>query len=238
MCKIVYFRKLCPMRKARGFFTWATLGLLAAFGSGCSSTPIASNDKMGDPLMGWAPPPAAPTPPANAAAQAPVPPIPTTSTSATNASLAAQTQPAPLAIGASDSWIRKVDTTAPATTGAGNVPITPVSQPKVYELPRDDGVAANAGQTPSQPIQPAGSWSAASGPPAVATATAPNPDQLKQMLDQRHVVGQKQDVVAGGIHLTCVVNVPPATSNQIYETTAVDYATAVQAIAQQIDQHR
>ena len=64
----------------------------------------------------------------------------------------------------------------------------------------------------------------------------PTLEQLKQALDTRHVVGQQQENVPGGIHLRCVVTNPAnPTSNQIYETTAADYATAVQAIVQQID---
>jgi hypothetical protein len=181
---------------------------------------------MGDPLLGPAPPPATqPTPPANAAAQGGLPPIPANTTNATTAALAGQTPP--LAITAADSWIRKVDAT-PSPAGTINAPITPVSQPKVYAVPRDDGFAANAGQ----PIQTTGSW-AATNP----TTAAPNQDQLKQLLDQRHVIGQSQDNVPGGVHLVCIVNLPPSTTNQRYETTAVDYATAVQAIVQQIDQH-
>jgi hypothetical protein len=187
---------------------------------------MAAKDNAGDPLLGPSPPPATATPPATA--QAWLPPIPQNSGGATNAALAGQTQPPQaLAIGSPPSgegWLRKIDN-APTTLRA---PITPVSQPRVEPVPKDNSFTVAA----SPAIQPAGSWAAGS------PSAAPTPEQLKQMLDARGVIGAKQEVVADGIHLRVAVSSPAnPDSNQIYETTAVDYATAVQAIVQQID-HR
>jgi hypothetical protein len=222
-------------RKSLSLLAWGSLGLLAGLaGAGCSSVPTTAQQSPGDPLLGPAPPNAnQPTPPANA--QAWLAPIPPSAGVPTNAALAGQSQS--LAIGAAPSgegWLRKIDGT-PTPGNAGQAPITPVSQPRVEAIPKDNSFTAAPTQsisTPVQSIQPTGSW-AASNP-----AAGPTPEQLKQLLDARGVIGQKQDVVPGGILLRCVVSTPANPSaNQVYETTAVDYATAVQAIVQQIDHH-
>jgi hypothetical protein len=192
-----------------------------------------AQEKAGDPLLGPTPPPAnVPAAPASNA-EAWLAPIPPSSGVATNAALASQTPPPrSLAIGdapSGGSWQRNIDGTS-ATSNVLKAPITPASQIHVEPVPKDNSFTAG----PGQQIQAAGSWAASS-----PTHTAgPTFEQLKQTLDARHVVGQQQENVPGGIHLRCVVTNPTnPTSNQIYETTAADYATAVQAIVQQIDHH-
>jgi hypothetical protein len=120
--------------------------------------------------------------------------------------------------------------------------VVPVSNPKVYAVPKDE---AGATATPVRPLQPTGAWQpnepkAASLPSsAAATTPTPAPEQLDALLQSRGVIGHKQEVVPGGIHLICAVSSPTnPNANQIYETTAPDYATAVQAIVAQIDAHR
>jgi hypothetical protein len=210
-------------------------------GAGCESVPTATQQSAGDPLLGPAPANGnQPTPPANA--QAWLAPIPPASGVATNASLAGQSQS--LAIGdaaTGEGWMRKIDGT-PASGHAGQVPITPVSQqstPRVEPVPKDNSFTAAPTQSfqpaavAAQSIQPASSW-AASNPPA-----GPSAEQLKQMLDKCGVTSQQQQNVPGGIQLRCyVASQADPSARQVYETTAVDYATAVQAIVQQIDQHR
>jgi hypothetical protein len=219
------------LRRTKKFLrlcAWGSLGLLAGLtAAGCSSVPPTAQQSAGDPLLGPTPPLAnQPTAPAAGNAQAWLAPIPPAAGVATNAALAGQSQS--LAIGGApsgDGWLRKID--APPTPG--QTPITPASQqsqPRVEPVPKDNSFTA----IPGPAIQPTGSW-AASSPPA-----GPSPEQLKQLLDARGVIGQKQEIVPGGILLRCVVTSPAnPNANQVYETTAVDYATAVQAIVQQID---
>jgi hypothetical protein len=226
-------------KKLLGAFAWGSIGLSAGLtGAGCESVPATTQQSAGDPLLGPAPANAnQSTPPANA--QAWLAPIPSASGVATNASLAGQTQS--LAIGGAptgEGWMRKIDGT-PAPVGPGQTPITPVSQqsPRVEAVPKDNSFTAAPTQSiqpaPAQSIQPAGSW-AASSPPV-----GPSAEQLKKMLDDHRVNSQQQQNVPNGILLRCYVTSPADPSaRQVYETTAVDYATAVQAIVQQIDQHR
>jgi hypothetical protein len=224
-----------------GALAWGSISLTAGLtGAGCESVPTATQQSAGDPLLG----PTAPNanqaaPPANP--QAWLAPIPSASGVATNASLAGQTQS--LAIGGAptgEGWMRKIDGT-PAPVNPGQTPITPVSQqsPRVEAVPKDTSFTAAPTQSiqPAavavQSIQPTGSW-AASSPPV-----GPSAEQLKKMLDDRGVSSQQQQNVPGGILLRCyVTSQADPSARQVYETTAVDYATAVQAIAQQIDQHR
>ena len=222
-------------RKARQIIAWASLGLCAGLtGTGCSMTSsmtAQAQEKAGDPLLGPSPPPAnLPAQPAGNA-EAWLAPILPSSGVATNATLASQTPPPrSLAIGDAPpggSWQRNIDGTS-ATSNVLKAPLTPASQPRVEPVPKDNSFTA----APGQQIQAAGSWAASSPTPAAG----PTLEQLKQALDARHVIGQQQENVPGGIHLRCVVTNPAnPTSNQIYETTAADYVTAVQAIVQQID---
>jgi hypothetical protein len=226
-------------KKLLGAIAWGSIGLSVGLtGAGCGSVPATTHQSAGEPLFGETPlNPAQPTPPANA--QAWLAPIPSASGVATNASLASQTQS--LAIGGAptgEGWMRKID----GTPTPGQTPINPVSQqstPRVEAVPKDNSFTAAPTQSfqPAaavpQSIQPTGSWAAAT-PPA-----GPSADQLKQMLDARGVNGQQQQNVPGGILLRCyVTSKSDPSARQVYETTAADYATAVQAIAQQIDQHR
>jgi hypothetical protein len=220
--------------KARLILTWASLGLCAGLtGAGCSTTAqTTAQATAGDPLLGPTPPPSTlPVQAAPANAEAWLAPIPPSSGVATNATLASQTPPPrSLAIGEAPpggSWQRNIDG-APATSNVLKAPITPASQIHVEPVPKDNSFTA----APGQAIQPAGSWAVSSPSPAAG----PSLEQLKQALDVRHVIGQQQENVPGGIHLRCVVTNPAnPNANQIYETTAADYATAVQAIVQQID---
>jgi hypothetical protein len=219
------------MRKARTLCI-GLLGLWAALiSSGCSTPHQAANDKLGDPLLGPTPPASAQ--PAHAGAPAGLPPIPSNAGLTTNAALASQTSPASsLAIGDSasaDGWLRKIGS-PPSASGALKSPAVPASQIKVVPVPKDEGFTAAR----PQPIEPTGSWAAANSVPS-----APSVDSLDQLLKSRGVIGHKQFDVPGGIRLVCAVSsAANPTGNQIYETTAVDYPTAVEAIVHQIDAQR
>src|SRR5436305_11360454 len=79
---------------------------------GCATHHLASNDKLGDPLLGPAAPPGQATSPLHAATPngGGLAPIPQTSGLNTNAALAGQSTPS-LAITHGDSWARKVEGT-------------------------------------------------------------------------------------------------------------------------------
>ena len=216
-------------RKARVFLAGAALGLGAALtGAGCNTMQHAANDKLGDPLLGETPQEKknATTHAQAPAGLGPIPPAGGTTTAALSG------QSPALSIGAADGWARKVDGTPAGATTSGTLkaPVVPVSQPKVYPVPKDE-----SGLTTAPALQPTGSWQA-SGP---APTVVPTPESLDALLDSRGVIGKKKEDVPGGIHLVCAVTNPAnPNANQIYETTAVDYATAVQAIVAQIDARR
>jgi hypothetical protein len=195
--------------------------------SGCSTHQLASNDKVGDPLLGQTQPPnvqqSTPTQTGS------LPPIPQHAGLTTNAALASQTPTGQaLAITGAEGWARKVDSAAPAPTGRGTAPTTPVSQPRVEAIPPDHNPT-------SATIQPTG-WTAGSQPAAVALPTT---DQIDKQLADHGVIGHNQENVPGGVRLTCVVRSPSnPNSVQNYYTTAVDYPTAAQAIIREIEAQR
>ena len=224
------------VRKARVFLAGAALGLgVALIGAGCQSPQHAANDKLGDPLLGPALPPQ--TPIVQASAPAGLGPIPPTG-GTTTAALAGQSSPG-LAIGSADGWARKFDgvpSSGANASGALKTPIVPVSQPKVVPVPSEPG----ATPAPVSTFQPS-SGAPTNATPVVAAvpAAVPSAESLDALLTSRGVIGKKKEDVPGGIRLVCAVTNPAnPNANQIYETTAIDYATAVQAIVAQIDAKR
>src|SRR5207302_10745020 len=104
-------------RKTPVFLGWASLGLCAVLGaSGCSTMHQATNEKLGDPLLGPTPHPAGQPATPRGGTSAGLPPIPAGGAS-TTAALASQSSPGQsLSIGDSDGWLRRVDG-APTASG-------------------------------------------------------------------------------------------------------------------------
>ena len=220
-----------PPRRARRacvILAWAVLGLGSGLAGCTSAGSLAGTDKLGDPLLGPTPPPNTTAPQQTGTATGGLPPVAPGAGATTTAGLAAQTPPG-LAI---DSWARKAD--GPAAAGSAQpVPATPVSQPKVEPIPKDNSATAS----PPPAIQPTGNWSTASQPPAAAPAYTEA--QLEQMLKAHGVQAHKQTPEGTGIRLDCAVPNPANPSSiQYYTTTAADYPTAVLAILREIDPQR
>jgi hypothetical protein len=210
------------VRKARVFVTWAVLGLGAALAAGCSMTHPASNQAVGDPLLGPAQPPAGV---GQTTAQAGLPPVPSNSGASTAAALAGNSS---LAITNADGWARQP--AAPAGDAA-HTHAVPVSQPRVEAVPKD---TTTSSASPS--IQPAG-WSGGS-PPAAAVATT---DELDRQLKLRGVIASKLREAPGGVILTCAVPSAGSSGTTLYyhnDPPVPDYATAAQDIIRQIDADR
>jgi hypothetical protein len=112
-------------------------------------------------------------------------------------------------------------------------PLGPNANPRVEQVP-------DANPAPSAPAQTQGTPTlGATLAVQPASATPPSTAEiLAKQLQTRGVVNQKQDVVPEGLHLTCYVSRGPSGGLRILEVTAADYATAAQAILQQLDNVR
>ncbi|MBI3409946.1 MAG: hypothetical protein HY040_16525 [Planctomycetes bacterium] len=197
---------------------WAFVGLTIV-ASGCRNP----QHTAGDPLMGPVNPPGIngqPLPPQPTKAQSAVAPTPLTQSNNTPAGLVNNTQ---------------MPTTKPLTIGdpqtGPNWQLTNTTKdnagkaPTVVPVPRDVAPAPT-GVVPS-------SWNSNERTPAFGLPTSGDPLAL---LKARGAVGEQQEKVSEGIHLTCFLpsRANPANLRQ-YEVTAADIPTAVQAILRQID---
>ena len=106
----------------------------------------------------------------------------------------------------------------------------PNPNPKVEPIPDANPTPAKLGPTGWQ--TPHGAYTAVQ--PVSTSNAAPTTDALKKQLEDRGVINQKIDQLPQGIHLTCYLPGPTGGLRQL-EVTAADYATAVQAILQQLD---
>jgi hypothetical protein len=117
----------------------------------------------------------------------------------------------------------------------------PNPNPKVEQVP--DIKPAN------EPVTPAGSWQTAPSFPSSSLGTRPavqsaaavlptSAEILSKRLQERGVLDQKQEAVPEGVRLTCYLSRGPAGGLRVLEVAAADYATAAQAILQQLDNSR
>jgi hypothetical protein len=246
--------------QARGARRWisllasGSLSLGMAVATGCSSTPMASGPPP-DPLYGVMVPPGSPqptnTPKAEGASVPPrpqawnnpggVPAIPASLSSTNPATLAGTSgqgplgRPTPIADNNSSgpAFLPGQSTLGSKTQQVPDM-LGPNPNPKVEQVP--DIKPAN------QPVTPAGSWQMPQpNQPAVQSAAAVLPasaEILSKRLQERGVLDQKQEAVPEGVRLTCYLPRGPAGGLRILEVIAADYATAAQAILQQLDNSR
>jgi len=119
------------------------------------------------------------------------------------------------------------------------VPITPVPPP-VIGPNGPPGSAAAAPPVPVVPV-PAVPVPVASAPavPVVSPVSYTDPDPYQKALNDRGVIWQDQKQVANGVQFTCrVASKQDPNFIRVYEATARDYPSAVQAVLAQIDQQR
>ncbi|MBM3995403.1 MAG: hypothetical protein FJ303_14805 [Planctomycetes bacterium] len=228
---------------------WIALALCGLLGlmNGCSSTQHAAAPGP-DPILGVLEPPGMPKPtsvPKTAAGprapqsyqQAGVPGLPTSLTSTNTATLATMSSQGllgqPLRIDDSNS-------SGPSffnrPAGAPGVPgyIPPNPNPKVEPVPDSKPIIALA--------EPVTTWrtpptAAADERTPVLPASAALPasaELLSKQLQDLGVVEQEQVLVPEGIRLTCYVQRGPNAGLRILEATAVDYASAADAILKQL----
>jgi hypothetical protein len=222
--------------------------------TGCSSTPMASGPPP-DPLFGVMVPPGLPqptnTPKADGASvpQRPqawnnpggVPAIPASLSSTNTATLAGTSsqgslgRPTPIADhNSSGPPLLPGQATLGSRTQQVPDMLGPNPNPKVEQVPDIKPV--------NEPVTPAGSWQTPHpNQPAVQGASAVVPTSaeiLSKRLQERGVLDQKQEAVPEGARLTCYLSRGPAGGLRILEVAAADYASAAQAILQQLDNSR
>lgn len=214
-------RVLCPL----SFVLCGWLAGCNSLGSNQNSGPV-----MGDPLKGefgprGVPPPKTPTPyKKTSAGLEAVPPIPSANSAGSTAALAGNTG----LKGGRPLWIG--DGLARNDPARGMVAANGVAlrrpEPIVQEVPLD---GPRPGPVPNV-VQPVGGTN---------TGPAPSYDQLQAQLRDRGVIFQKVDPVPEGVKVSCIVpNRANPMVNRCLEATARDYAAAVQALIQQVDQQR
>lgn len=228
--------------QTRGTRRLVTLLAAGSFGlgltllTGCSQTPTTAAGQPHDPLHGVLTPPGGipqptgmPKTPGTPTSLTPrssnqgVAPIGSELSSTNNATLAGLSGPGPLgrplAIDDQGRTLPPVQRGYPA----------PNANPKVEQVPdlnpTPPKLTPSSWQT-EQPITP--------GVQPANPAGASNEIFTRQLQD-RGVVNSKIDQLSEGVHLTCYVSRGPNGGLRILELTAVDYATAAQAILQQLD---
>jgi hypothetical protein len=211
--------------------------------NGCSTTPTASNQQH-DPLHGVLTPPALPQPSS-------APKTPGTPTSfpkqhshqsggtdlistnnATLAGMSSNTLGRPLAI---DDQGRTIPAGGQLTSGNWARPDQP-QYPGYNPNPRVEKVPDAEPTIAKSPASWQSSWGSANPPATPTPAATPAPtltESLTKQLQDRGVINQKLDPLPTGVHLTCYAQANG--KMRILEATAVDYATAAQAILQQLD---
>jgi hypothetical protein len=207
---------------------------------------------QGDPLYGETQPrgkgvPAVPPPqPANNRGQ--VPPVPTATSSPSNAAMASTGLP-----GGRSLAIAQNQPNTPATPG---VPTAAVNlkrpEPIVVPIPRDtplpgpgvvpSNVLMTGSWMPQHPVSPPSQGNLVSQPrpsPVVQALGQASDDTLQAQLRSRGVSWHKKEAVPEGVKFSCIVPSPTnPESTRVFEATARDYPSAVQAVLQQIDQQR
>jgi hypothetical protein len=219
-----------------------SMGLALTVATGCTHTPTAATVPA-DPLTGTMTPPGTPPPtgvPKTSAAPPPSPsyqnglaPIgPNDLSAANNATLASMSggplgrpQPDDPYHAPAQAQFTSNPKEAPPQTGYP----APNPNPKVEPIP-------DANPTPSK-LGPGG-WqtdpSVNAGVQPASASNAATTEALTRQLQDHGVVNQEINQLSDGIHLTCYVPRPTGGFRKL-EVTATDYATAVQAILQQLD---
>ncbi len=224
-----------------------SMGLALTLATGCTHTPTVATQPA-DPLNGNMTPPGTPPPtgapkttvaptafPNNNANQNGLAPIGPTDLSAANNATLASMSGGPLGRPQFDEQSRAAPPAqftsnpkeAPTQTGFPG----PNVNPKVEAIPDANATPAKLGPTGWQTQQPVDS---VVQPVSTSTSNAPTTEALTRQLQDRGVINQKIDQLSEGIHLTCYVSRPTG-GLRVLEVTATDYATAVQAILQQLD---
>ena len=240
-------------RRWLSLLAYGSFGLATALTTGCSATPVATGPPP-DPLYGVLVPPGMPqptnTPKVEATPTTPtpqaynpgsVPAFQASMNSSNPATLAATNWQGPLgrplAIDDNNSFGPPF---LPGQSTLGNrtqqVPgnpgfVAPNPNPKVESVPDLNPV--------NQSVTPTNSWQ--SNQPIVQTGTTTQPtnaELLSKRLQERGVLDQKQELTSEGLHLTCYVSRGPGGGLRILEVTAADFATAAQAILQQLETGR
>jgi hypothetical protein len=238
---------MATTRQARqtGFLALAAATLLCL--NGCSSTPTASTQSH-DPLHGVLTPPALPQP--NSAPKTPGTPTSyphsgqqsyqppgselISTNTATLAGMSGSTLGRPLAI---DDQGRTVPAGGQLTSGNWTSPNQQPQypgynpNPRVEKVPDAEPTIVKNSPTSSQSLW--GSASPPATPTPVPTSTPTLAETLTKQLQDRGVINHKVDTLPTGVHLTCYAQANG--KMRILEATAVDYATAAQAILQQLD---
>ena len=229
---------------ARRWLVATSLALGVTLFSGCSQTPVASGPQQGDPLHGVLTPPGMPQPNTRTEGVGGLEPgaepavrrcrfVRDQQRDAGQHDVAGHSPLGkPLALDDSN----KTPTPGQLTTGGkAQTPVppgyvAPNANPKVQPIP--DAKPANP---------PLGSWQPVNPQPTVQTvgaSSAPTVSNgvLDKQLQDRGVINQKLDQVPGGVVLTCYVARPGGGFRILSnKTPTADYASAAQAILQQLD---
>jgi hypothetical protein len=211
-------------------FASTSLGLGMALATGCSHTPVASAPQP-DPLIGVPQPTLGTRADAGTVAPAPlasntggVPALPVSFSSSNPALLASTSGQRPLAMDDNHGLPPFLPTNVNRTAQTPG----PTTAPTVERVPD---------ATP--PIQPTGS--AQTNLPVVQPVSASQPTgdaAWNKQLEDRGVINQKQEPVAGGIRLTCYVSRGVGQPLRIVEIpVASDYAAAAQAVLKELATH-
>jgi hypothetical protein len=210
---------------------WLCATLLAiVLAPGCQSA-NESRARQGDPLTGEMPPPVSmvgPTPPSPGQNRAATTTPQTPQSTASKSIADILTQAEPLEGG------KKLAIADNRSPGGG------AWQPNGVQAVGQGGAPAIILRDPQvgvvQPV-PAPGQSGAAQP--VPQYSGNNLDPLQAQLRARGMVWQKTELVAGGVRFTCAVpNRQDATSLQIYQATAPDEPTAIQAVLLKINQQQ
>lgn len=248
-------------RTSRRILPAFALGL--ALATGCSTTGSqATAPQPPDPLHGHRTPPGLPVPESSKPPTVPTSGTKTSSfnptpigsadlSSSNNATLAGMSGQSPLGRPlAIDDGARPLapgqlmtgskSQSAPVGPAGPFSPPGPNPNPKVEAIPDASPNSQNPSPNSWQPgaTQPVTPVSQVQ-PAAPAVPTAPTTaETLTRRLQERGVVNQKVDQLSQGIHLTCYVSRGTEGGLRILEATAADYATAAQAILNQLDGNR
>jgi hypothetical protein len=198
--------------------------------TGCTQTPTMAQQHS-DPLHGILTPPGQPQPvnaprPQNVSQPAGgVSALPTSYSATNNAALASSWQGPlgrPLAIDDEGRpYVPGQMGTDPRQSTPGFPP--PNANPKVEPVPDSN--------PPPQTLAPKSDWKT----PQVIAPAAQIDATLSKQLQARGVLQEKKDTVPEGVRLTCYVSRGPTGGLRALEATAADYATAAQAMLQQLD---
>jgi hypothetical protein len=205
--------------------------------TGCSSTPTAQAT-IPDPLNGDRTPPGFQPPPSPKADAGTITPVPTATNAGGVPALPASftaSNPATLAATSGQSPLGRP---LAIDDNHGGPPFLPGQTQKAAQ-PANSGLSPRVERVPDvgAPSPPPSTTFTPGNSSAVQPVGGTQPtgdDLLRKQLEQKGVINQKLDRTANGVHLTCYISRGEGLPLRIAEVDAADYATAAQAILQNL----